>query len=407
MFPFGWALKSVLETVLLTLLNPLFWLVVLLVFFQYRRVAGMRQKFFGLQGYGGIIRDLAVSVGFGLIGGLVGGYLIVLSGLTITESSVLYLLLLAVLLMLISPRFLCFAYGGGLLALSNLILGWPEINIPQILALVAILHFIESVLIFISGHTGAVPAFVKLPSGRVVGGFSLQRFWPIPTVIFLMWGNLPPGVQGVEMPQWWPVVPPPVSGNPGDLVYVLMPVVAALGYTDLSITRPPAAKTRVSSFHLAGYSIVLFVLAVMAGTQNVFAWLAALFSPLGHEFLIRISKRAELARRPVYVPDPSGLKVLDVLEGSPAWNAGVRSGDVLCEINGRKLFSRSDLFALLAEPGHKEIGFLRQGRHYARESVVVPPGDVLGILPVPEGTETQYLTLTSRGFLSRWLKRRH
>ncbi|KUK41215.1 MAG: PDZ/DHR/GLGF domain protein [Clostridia bacterium 62_21] len=403
--PFGWIAGGVISRVLETIVDPLFLIIIALVALQYRRVAGIRETFFGVK-TGGVWRDTLLATGFGIVGGIVGGYLIVLVGLTLTGTDLIYLLPLAVLLMLINPRFLCFAYAGGLLSLASLVFGYPPVNVPQVTALVAALHFVESLLIFLSGHMGAVPAFIRLPGGQVVGGFTLQKFWPIPIVALTVAGTMAPGTELVQMPDWWPLIRPEVPGEADNLVFTLVPLVAGLGYADLATARTPVAKSRLAALYLAGYSLVLFALAVAAGHLPSLAWAAALFSPLGHELTIYLGKQTELTGRPLYTPRPEGVMVLDVLPRSPAWYAGVRSGDIIYEVDGVRPCDRSTLQSLLASPGAKEIGFLRQGREFAREVVVLPPDGRFGIISVPEGNEQVFLELGAAGLLSRWKRKR-
>jgi hypothetical protein len=401
-FPFGWALTAVLGRIFEVFINPIFWLVVVLVGFQYRRIAAMRNAFLG-SGSSSVIVETLQAVGFGLLGGFIGSYLIVFTGLTFpgTANAIIYLLVTAVILMLINPRFLCFAYAGGLLATLHLLTGFPEISVPQLMALVAILHFVESVLIVASGHLNAVPAYIRLPRGQIVGGFALQKFWPLPLVILVVESGFVPGA--MEMPEWWPLIKPELGIELALMLFVLYPVVAGLGYGDMATTRTPREKTWASAVNLAGYSLVLYLLAYLAAFQPVFAWAAALFSPLGHELIVFLSRNAELNGKPIYIPRSDGLLVLDVREHSPAWTAGLRSGDLIREVNGLPVRLKGDLYALVAREGVQEVGFVKDGRHYSRDLVSVPPGGTLGVIPVPEGGEVHYLEMKP-AWIARWLR---
>ena len=124
-------------------------------------------------------------------------------GISINDLGILYLWVLAVLLMLINPRFLCFSYAGGLLALFSLFTGYPKLNIPALMGLVAVLHLVESALILASGHSGSLPVYVRNRFGRVVGAFNLQKFWPVPLAIIAI-GYI--GPQLPRMPGWWPLL---------------------------------------------------------------------------------------------------------------------------------------------------------------------------------------------------------
>ncbi len=407
MFSFSWALNQVILGMLAALTHPAFWIVVALVALQYSRVAALRRNFLGSTG-NKVLSDTALATLYGFAGGIVGSLLIVVTGLTLNGAAFQYLLPVAIALMLVHPRFLCFSYAGGLLALANLLFGFPAIDIPQVMALVAILHFVEAVLILVSGHIGAVPAYVHLAGGQVVGAFTLQKFWPIPIVALLVVGSLPVGAQTVQMPDWWPLIPASLPGNPDNLIYMMLPVVAALGYSDIALARTPVERSRISAIHLTGFSLVLFALAYLAAQNHAFVWLAALFSPLGHELTIYIGKRGEFGARPRYVPSYEGVAVLDVGRGSPAWNAGIRSGDIITEVNGIAVFNRTDLQAALAAQETIEVGYLKEGREYRRRVVVVPSGRRFGVLTHPEGDEQHVIELRPGGLERLWnrLKRR-
>ena len=79
------------------------------------------------------------------------------------------------------------------------------------------------------------------------------------------------------MPGWWPLLKPG-AGDPQTLTYIIMPVVAALGYGDLTIARTPLEKSRLSALYLSIYSLVLLILAVLSEESRSFALAAALFS---------------------------------------------------------------------------------------------------------------------------------
>ncbi len=372
--------------------------VVILVALQYRRSESVRASMYGLK-TSRMWRDTLFATLLGLAGGLGGSVLMVLAGIPVTGSAPVFVLFLviAAVLMLISPRFICFAYAGGIISLANIITGWPPVNIYQVLALVALLHMVESLLIFFSGHLGAVPTFFGNHRGRVVGGFTLQKFWPIPLVALTI--DYPAAAEFFgDMPRWWPLIKPGVTTDPGNLGYVLVSVVAGLGYGDLAMARNPWQKSRLSALYLALYSVALFFLAVVAQNHAALTLVAALFSPLGHELVIYIGRRIEQAGRPVFVPSRRGLRVLDVIPDSVAWNMGIRSGDVLLAVGGVPVRDGWDLkHALEIVAGSLEIEYLQgRGQVYSRGLAFRP--DVrgfLGVLPVPAENERSYVEIDS------------
>jgi hypothetical protein len=278
--------------------------------------------------------------------------------------------------MLVNARFLCFSYAGGLLALANLLFGWPAVDVAQLMALVAVLHLVESVLILVSGHRGAVPAYVRTPRGEVAGGFTLQKFWPLPVVALVA---LPAAAGGLSMPGWWPLL-----GAAPAHAYGLFPVVAGLGYGDLALAREPVRKSRLQFAVLFFYSLLLLALAVFSRWEPLLLWVAALFSPLGHEAVIHLGRRLEFAGPPLHSRPPHGVRILDVWPGSPFWRAGVRGGDVVAEAGDQAVDSRRELLAAVRKDSPLDVVFFRD-RRFHRGMLIPPPAwPAPGLVTVPE-----------------------
>lgn len=409
MFPFAEVLPLILQTFFQTLTDlrflPLFLMVVLIIAMQYKRTEKMKEDFFGMKP-GGFWADVGMATGFGLLGGLAGSILMVFIGLSLSESGLIYLWPVAILLMLINVRFLCFAYSGGILSLSSLLLGFPQVSVPQIMALVAVLHMVESFLILAGGHLGAAPAFIKGAGGRITGGFTLQKFWPIPLVVLAVAGT--GSIQGgIEMPPWWPLIKTGLPGDTQNMAYSLMPVIAGLGYGDVAIARNPAEKSRQSAIYLGIYSLTLLIMAVLAAYSSTVMLVAALFSPLGHEAVILISRRSEFMGKPLYVAPDRGVRILDVLPGGVAWRAGIRSGDIVLTINDVSLNNKSELEQLQVEAIFPQtVDYYSHAGGKSRRGILAPagPGRQWGLLPVPEENEGKYIELLQGGLLGRWLK---
>ncbi|WP_366923816.1 PDZ domain-containing protein [Metallumcola ferriviriculae] len=390
------------------LINPIFWLVVIFVAYQYRRYSRMKEDLFGVKGEP-IWQHTLLATGHGIIGGLVGSFLMVLVGISLGDIGIGYLWLLAVLLMFVSPRFLCFSYSGGIISLSYLLLGWPRVDVPQLMGLVAILHMVESVLILVSGHLGAMPIYTRAKDGRVVGGFNLQKFWPIPIVGMLLM-QLPGSqvVQGmVSMPEWWPLIKPSLVANLDNVVYLILPVVAGLGYGDLALTSVPEKKSRRTAVFLNIYSLVLLLLAIAASYWPILAISAALFAPLGHEYVIKLGRQSELKGEPLYVSPEEGVMVLDVLRGTAAARAGLKSSDIIKTMNGASINNGSDLRMVLEkidEP-RLEISYINRSGQSVRKVVAKDDREPFGTILVPEPYQQPQVEFGSAGLLVRWWRR--
>lgn len=387
--------------------NYFFWIIVVLVGFQYRRAARTREKLFGMRA-GSFYKDTLVAAGHGIIGGIVGSYLLILTGVTLENIGFQYIWPLAVVLLLINPRFLCFSYAGGIVAVASLLLGNPAgINIPQLMALVAILHLVESMLILLGGHAGATPMFTKDRSGRIVGGFTLQKFWPIPIVALMIAATQ--HIQGagyMNIPDWWPLLKTS-AGPSGDFVYMLAPVIAALGYGDLAVARTPQEKSRITARNLSLYSLALLVLSVLASRWGFFAWLAAFFAPLGHELVIYLGQNMEYREKPLFTPPPRGVMVLEAVPGSMAAGMGIKPGDIIFAINGYQVSSKRDVEEIVFyRPPLLEVEYVSRRTGRWRRGTVKPTDyQTLGIILAPEGDEGAYVEMKNISLLKRlWEK---
>lgn len=349
--------KIVLATLIQSL--PIFWVVVLLVYLQYRRAAGMEQKLFG-RTINPVGRQVVVSTMLGILGGLLASLVMLLLGLSLTQIGLLFIWPVALLLLLIHPRYLCFSYAGGLVALAVLALRFLllplfpalaeyapvasllEIHIPALLALIGLLHLIEAMLIYFGGHRGSSPLYFKRADGEVVGAFSLQRFWPIPLAALLATVVLESEIQGVSMPEWWPLIKPALELEPGQtLQYFTFPAIAALGYSDLALSSSPRQKSASTALFLSIFSVLLIGAALAAEYYPPLTLVGVLFAPLGHEAVIYYGNRLEHSREARYRSTDEGVLLMAVLPESAASRAGLRAGDLIRRVNGAPV--RSDL----------------------------------------------------------------
>src|SRR5690606_3234408 len=108
-------------------------------------------------------------------------------------------------------RYMCFSYAGGIVSLLSLITGWPKIDVSAIIALIGILHLMESVLIMLDGHRDGVPVWMEHSRFKPVGAYLFQKMWPIPLVVLVIpyaGAQLAANGGGVSMPDWWPLFRP-------------------------------------------------------------------------------------------------------------------------------------------------------------------------------------------------------
>lgn len=375
------------------LFNPLFWMVTGITAFMYNKSAKLEYTMLGYNTP--LWEKVAYSLLAGLLGGILGSSISVFLGITIEQymgqggvlnSGLLYIWVIALLLSLLNPRYLCFSYAGGIVALVNLITGFPNINAVGIVALVGILHLVESMLIWIDGYSSAVPAFFKLKDGQIVGGYIMNRIWPLPMLVLFITLTTAGAGDSVSMPEWWPIIKQ-AGITTDNLMYIMQPIPVVLGYGDLAITKNPIKRCRDSAARLSIYSIVLIILSALASKIHVFAYFAALFAPIGHELLILYNQKEEEKGRPYFSYAKNGLKVLYCKKDSPGSKMNIESGDTLISINNANINSEAELKEVLDEyPPYIWIDILKaDGRRKTVEYKDYNKGiSNLGIIIVPE-----------------------
>ena len=299
----------------------------------------------------------------------------------------LYVWAVALALAFVSARLMCFAYAGGIVALSSLLIGWPILDISSLLALVAILHAVESLLMFMSGHLGAIPVNVKNSHGDIVGGFSLQKFWPVPLLALAVVPQLlPAGMGSISMPDWWPLImPQTLTGN---FSFWMIPVVAGLGYGEMAVSTSPKRRARESAAKLAGYSLVLFFCAYLSTKSAVFLYIGALFAPIGHELLVWTTNRKEMAGRPLYGGSSVGLQLLDIRPNSPASRSGLAQGDIILSADGWPILTAVQLEAILLQSMGQASLVTNRGLRYLSTPLALKDS---GVIAVPDEDTNLYL----------------
>ncbi|MEQ8200355.1 MAG: PDZ domain-containing protein [Syntrophomonadaceae bacterium] len=396
---FGAILKELGRVLVNYLTSPSFLFLYIILFalvaFQYRRLQTASESMLPCS-KNVYLRAAAVSALLGLAGGVAGSVMLILLGVDLTGVPVGMLWLTAVLLMLIKPRFICFAYAAGLLSIISLVTGRPDIDVPQLMGLVGVLHLVESILIFISGSFCPWPVYIN-KDGRLRGGFNLQQFWPIPLVVLVAVGVIEPH-GAILAPPWWPLLGGENSWGASQ-TYILLPVMAMLGYGEITTTKTPAAAVRTSSRHLLAYSAGLIGLAVLASHYSLLLPVVALYSPIGHELVIWLAMRAENGV-PLYVPPRQGVMILDVLPGTPAYAQGLHSHDIILRAGGQSVNSYQEFLALSNQPGKTLLIQVARNREQFSRRLKIRENRPIGIIPVPEEGAQRYLCMADDGIFA-------
>ncbi|MGE5630444.1 MAG: PDZ domain-containing protein [Caulobacteraceae bacterium] len=387
------------------LTDEFFWIILIILIMMYKKNERLENTMLGKSFP--ILGKVSGSVLVGIAAGILGSLMIVLVGLNIDDytktsggslaKSITYIWILAIILAMVNPRYLCFSYAGGIVALANLVFGFPAVNVSGLLALIGILHLIESFLIWFDGYSYSVPLFMRKNDGRTIGGYVMNKIWPIPLVVFAVAFGGEAGRTGIagigDMPSWWPLLKHSASEGTLGLTYIPLVVPVVLGYGDIAITRPAEKRCSSSAVRLAGYSVILIVLSILASEIKFFAFAAAVFAPLAHELLIIYGAKEEEEGKPLYESNEAGVSVLYTIKDSPAGSMGIEAGDVILSINGIMLHDEKELTEfLLSYPTYIWLEIRKYGG--ARKTVEFSDYrngvENLGVLIVPRNSDIYF-----------------
>lgn len=379
----------------------LFLIVVSIVFYRKnKRVVNMQKMIMGRPHISALELTLP-QIALGIIGGFVASLLFSVLGIVFNENSYIELIfIISILLMFVKPRFICFSYSGAILGiiavLINLIsnLRVSQNNLPIIMldlyslvALVGIMHIIEGLLIIFDGHRGAIPVFTT-KNNKIVGGFALKKNWVIPLAILFTQQNSFNNmfVYISQKPSWWSWLGSRDSVITSVAFIGFSVIYAAIGYSSITFTKSKTEKALSSGVFVFGYGALLLTGGLVFKNYYYAEALIIILMPVLHELMIKIQQNIEANGKPKYSSN-NGLMILDVAQDSPAFEMGIKSGDVLIEVNDNKINSEKDFREQFSQVGNfiwlkvknvkgqiKELNYNKLNKATGLGIVIVPTG---------------------------------
>ncbi|WP_051330979.1 PDZ domain-containing protein [Aneurinibacillus terranovensis] len=383
-------------------INPVLYVFIFYMYLLYRRQVGIERRLFHARMTTASL-ELLRSIGYGVIGGLGASVLLIAFGVALSYQEMLLLWIVSVVLALFSVRFLSFAYAGGLLGILAFFAPWFHIggtgilpsvidwvnalHVPSILALVAVLHIVEGLLMHSKPEKGASPVYIAGKRGRAIGAFQLNKFWLLPLFIFMP-GSTGAGFSFTGLPSWVPWF------YSGSAVLSLLPVPSVVGYMDVAVTMPPFEKSKQSGKKIIWWGIALFIIAYAAKYLPVFALIGSLLSLFSHELIRIYGRLREKQISPLYVQLKDGVRVLAVIPGSPADEMGIVTGDVIIKVNGVNVLDKDDIYPALQRQSafckmevKNQKGYIK----YVQRSLYQGEHHELGIVLAPDASVQRYV----------------
>lgn len=363
----------------------LYILFIIFVHYHVRRTANTEQSWLGIMRET-IANNTLYLILYGMIAGLVGSFLFTVLGIGIDSSLIVWLWPMAVIVLLFDNRYVTLPYVSGIIAFFGLVLKIKSINVPSLMALVAVLYFIKGLLIILDGGRASIPVFIEHKRFKPVGAFIIEKIWPVPLIILTLPAGMlqSPAGGSISMPDWWPLFP---GGNGGkDLL--MLPLAIILSHRDITATQSVAVRAKNIGLRLFAYSICIFAAAYMSTIFDWTKYIAAILTPLLYEIIQIYSSREQTEGIPLYGAPWRGIRILEALPESPGALMGMKPGDILLKVNGNNVNSMDMVNKILnSSPSYVWAEVKRN-----RETVVLEYRDYqhgvmdLGIIYVPRQT---------------------
>lgn len=390
-----------LHALLQLFMHPFYYAGILFILLQYRRQIAFERKLFSTKLHS-LLSETWRTVLWGWIGGIAASVVMAGVGATIEPEAVILIWLISLLLILIRVRFLCWAYAIGVIGvLQAIVLAVPAlqdssaswawftapllaVNMPSMLALIAILHLVEAMLIRRQGARFGTPMFFESKRGKIVGGYQLQGFWPV--ALFLL---VPVQNGGVGPLPWTPLL----GGDLWNSGWTVIGFPVMIGFTEMTMSRLPKEKVKVSSNWLVLYSAALLLLAGMTALWPALTAAACLLCIAMHEALIAYSRWDEAKRAPLFVHSSKGLKILGILPGSPAEEMGLVVGEIVHKVNGVPVRTKQELHLAMQQNSafcKLEVLNLAGESKFLKRAVFSGDHHQLGIILAPDQDALYY-----------------
>ncbi|MGL4848587.1 MAG: PDZ domain-containing protein [Clostridium sp.] len=298
--------------------------------------------------------------------------------------------------MFIKPRFGCFSYSGALLGIFSIIYvhfidrgnlnGAFRIDIVALMTFVGILHIVEGILVFFDGSKGSIPIFSKR-GGVVYGGYALNRYWflPICLLIFINKDTVPLNIiHNVSAPNWWPILmTPEIKLLATTTVAIMMTFYGVLNYSGLTFTKSKIEKRREAGVIILIYGLVICAISQIARFGLIGKIIVLILVPVLHEIMLNIQRMRERKRKRVFYSLPGRVCIIEVVPSSVAYKAGIRAGDIIKEINGKKIEHEQEIY-IMKDSVEKEVDMVILKNHKElRIRVEKDLSKGLGLLVVP------------------------
>lgn len=341
--------------------------------------------------------ELTLSqVVLGVIAGVIGSLILAILGITFHENSgIEFVFMISILILFYKNKFVDFVYSSSILAVLSLIFkligsivnqpSFLKVDILSLMSFVGVIYIIKGMLIMVDGSRGAIPVFTS-KNGKIIGGFSLNRYWAMPVAVFMLFsGQISSSSIVEDAPSWWPLINNATTlGILATAMIASIPFYGVISYNTVTFTKKKKEKAIHSGIIVLIYGMSVIAVAQLSNIGVIGEIITVLYAPIAYELIMIYSKKDEAKGDYLYVSDEEGISVLEVAPSSPAFQAGIRRGDKIISINGEKIQSELEIFNIVKDNIFKLHIKIKKDAGDIVECLVQPKNRRLGILLVPK-----------------------
>ncbi|MFD1020328.1 PDZ domain-containing protein [Thalassobacillus hwangdonensis] len=324
-------------------LQPLFyWAIMLALVLSYKRIKKER-RLFGTRIFD-VFAESKRTIGVSLITGLILSALFLVGGFVVSFPVILLISLAIILFTLpLKLKWASAAYTFPIALIALIIINerdllpeyWndalSDVSLTGVALMMGALLLVESLIMLRTGYRETFPELVPGTRGKWVGQHRLKKLMVIPFFLFI------PGGAILSFAPWWPLL------DIGGESYGLMLVPLISGYEFIARGQNPVSAAK----HIGrGQFFLSFIVIGMAVGSY---WLEALVivglvtALIGREF-IHLFHRIRDKKQQYFSATGHSLKILGIIQGSPADKMGLLEGEQIERINQRRVTNEREFY---------------------------------------------------------------
>lgn len=240
-------------------------------------------------------------------------------------------------------------------------------DLIQIFLFLGISMMVQGVVFLVSLESGSLPVLFSR-NDEIRGGFRFEKSFMLPSVaaFFAAGGS--------------------ILGSP----LLFLPVLQFFSVKETVMTFGKEEGRRILSALKILFGVLIFLLAYFTSFHMVWTYVLLILVPLLLYLEPLVFRFLERRRAPLFVSSEEEILVLEVRESSAAFNAGLRSGDRIFEVDGKEKPTYKNLLAFMGTLSYERTIELKVHRKKSEEQKIlftILPGTSTGILVVPPSAE--------------------